>query len=106
MSLLIDFDQISLLDVNKSYGPDNISPKFIKEARFTVVPALVKLFNLSLTKCVFPASWKKANVIPLHKKDDTSIMNNYRPVSILSVLGKLMETIAFFTRCINGNSVD
>lgn len=88
-------DQISLLDVNKSYGPDNISPKFIKEAHITLVPALVKLFNLSLTKCVFPASWKKANVLPLHKKDDTTILNNYRPVSLLSVLGKIMEKIVF-----------
>lgn len=44
---------------------------------------------------VFPTMWKQANVIPLLKKDDPSVLSNYRPVSLLSCVGKVMERIVF-----------
>ena len=62
-------DQIRFLDGNKSYGPNGISPKFIKLASFSLVKPLSKLFNLSLTKGNVPKLWKQANVVPIHKKD-------------------------------------
>ena len=88
-------DQIRLLDGNKSYGPDGISPKFIKLASFSLVKPLTKLFNLSLNKGKVPKLWKQANVVPIHKKDSKQILANYRPVSLLSILGKMMERIVF-----------
>jgi len=51
--------------------------------------------NLSLMQCEFPDAWKKANIVPIHKKDDRSMVNNYRPISILPVLSKLMEKVIF-----------
>ena len=86
-------DQLAALNINKAYGPDDISPRFLKEGGQTLVPALTKLFQLSLDSCTYPSSWKRANVTPLHKKNDRANMSNYRTVSLLSTLGKVMEKI-------------
>jgi hypothetical protein len=59
------------------------------------VPSLTRLFNLSLSKCIFPQDWKKANVIPLFKKDDNTKPTNYRPVSLLSCISKIFEKAVF-----------
>ena len=53
--------------------------------------SLTNLFNLSLQHGIFPDTWKQANVIPIFKKGDKSSPNNYRPVSLLSFVGKVME---------------
>ena len=53
----------------------------------------VKLFNQSLNEGVVPDSWKTANVVPVFKKGDRSIASNYRPISLTSLVGKLLETI-------------
>ena len=88
-------DSISLLKTNKAPGPDSISPKLIKEGASQLISPLRKLFNKSLRLQHFPDSWKDANVIPIHKKDNFTKPCNYRPISLLSYLGKLME------RCIH-----
>ena len=88
-------DQIKLLDSNKSYGPDGISPLFIKEGGNKITTLLCQLFNKSLSTGKFPNEWKKANVIPIHKKDLTTSVKNYRPVSLLSVISKVFERIVF-----------
>ena len=51
--------------------------------------------NTSLAQCKFPVGWKKANIIPIHKKDDKSTVSNYRPISLLTTLSKIMERIVF-----------
>ena len=88
-------DQIGILKVNKSFGPDQLSPKFIKIGGYALVRPLTILFNKSLECGIIPKIWKKANVIPIHKKESKSILSNYRPVSLLSVLIKIMERIIF-----------
>ena len=54
---------------------------------------LTDLFNTSLLHCTVPDIWKKANVSPVHKKDDKSSVDNYRPISLLSSVGKTMEKL-------------
>ena len=88
-------DQIRILNGNKSYGPDGISPKFIKIAENSLVKPLTRLYNLSLSLGKVPNLWKQANVIPLHKKESKHILGNYCPVSLLSILGKILERIVF-----------
>ena len=88
-------DQIKALDTSKSYGPDLVSPRFLKEGCHELAESLVTLFNMSLDQCKVPKTWKMANVVPIHKKDAKNVVNNYRPVSLLSSVGKIMERIIF-----------
>ena len=43
----------------------------------------------------FPKKWKKANIVPVHKKNDKQLIKNYRPVLLLPVCGKIFEKIIF-----------
>lgn len=88
-------DQVETLKCNKAYGHDEVSPIFLKEGGQTVVMVLHRLFTLSLEQKQFPSMWKKANVIPLHKKDSMNVVSNYRPVSLLCVASKIFERIIF-----------
>ena len=88
-------DQIKVLDTNKAYGHDGISPKLLKEACSEISLSLCKLFNASLQLSRFPQIWKKANVIPLFKKDQPSELGNYRPVSLLCSPSKIFEKVVF-----------
>jgi hypothetical protein len=85
-------NKISKLKTNKSTGPDNISPKILKLVGTAIVQPLVSLFRYS-TECktVFPA-WKTARVMPAFKKDDEADRGNYRPISVLCVPSKIMES--------------
>ena len=86
---------IDILNPNKASGPDGISNKMLKPVAQEVAQPLSILFNRSFREGKFAESWKHSNVIPLPKKGDKSEPSNFRPVSLLSGLGKLQERIAF-----------
>ena len=88
-------DYIKTIDIKKATGPDGISPRLLKIADLAIVPSLTKLINCSLMNKKVPELWKKANVIPLHKKNIKEDVNNYRPVSILSTVSKIIEKVIF-----------
>ena len=88
-------DLLKCINTSKATGPDGIGPKLLKEAGKAIVPSLTKLFNLCLQTCKFPKMWKHGNILPLYKKGDKSVFNNYRPVSLLSCTSKLLEKIVF-----------
>jgi hypothetical protein len=88
-------DVISNISMNKAVGPDTISHKMLKLTAKTVSKPLCILFNRSLSEKIFPQYWKVAHVLPLFKKDDPSIVSNYRPVSLLSCVSKIMERVIF-----------
>jgi len=88
-------DILKILDTTKAYGPDNISPRLLKEARPSIVNILTQIFNKSLQLCSFPDIWKRANVLPIFKKAEEFITTNYRPISLLSILAKVFERIVF-----------
>ncbi|XP_040286085.1 uncharacterized protein LOC120999281, partial [Bufo bufo] len=80
-------------NTNKSQGPDGIHPKLLKELSGELAKPLTDLFNQSLATGVVPEDWKLAKVVPIHKKGSREESGNYRPVSLTSIVGKLMETI-------------
>ena len=53
------------------------------------------MFNKSLQLCTYPYEWKIANVIPVFKSGSQEILSNYRPISLLSIIGKTMEKCVF-----------
>ena len=88
-------DVLGLLDVSKACGPDLLSPRLLKEGSPVLSQYLKILFNKSLELQTFPAEWKLANIIPIHKKGDKSDTTNYRPISLISCLGKVLEKCVF-----------
>jgi len=62
----------------------------LKGTIFSIVPSLAKL-NLSIQTCSFPELWKCARIVPVPKKGDLSLPENYFPISILSLPSKLLE---------------
>ncbi len=88
-------DILKILQCNKACGNDFINHKMLKGVSATISKPLTTLFNRSVVECHFPASWKIANVIPLFKKGCKQTPSNYRTVSLLSCVGKVMERIMF-----------
>ena len=81
---------IKLLKVS-SPGWDDISSKVVKSTSVLYLEPLVHIFNLSLQQGVFPSQLKIAKVIPLFKDGDKSLVNNYRPVSVLHLFSKIFN---------------
>ena len=79
------------LHSNKSQGPDEIHPRLLKELSSVIAEPFAKLFQNSLVPGVVPNDWREANITALFKKGSKSASQNYRPVSLTSVIGKLME---------------
>lgn len=88
-------DVLLNLKTSKAAGPDGIGPRVLKEAGVAIAAPLAKLINLSLKTNKVPTSWKRANVIPIHKKNDPKSLNNYRPVSLLNCVAKVAEKVVF-----------
>ena len=82
---------IKELDQSKAVGPDLVHNKLLVKAIEFIAAPLATLFNRSVAESKFPRSWKIANVTPIHKKGDKSLCTNYRPISLLSCVGKIME---------------
>ena len=83
------------LDPNKAHGCDNISIKMIKICSKSLILPLEIIFEHSLKKGKFPKIWKKANVVPVHKKEDKMLVKNYRLISLLPVFGKMFERVIY-----------
>ena len=85
------FDQLSELKVGKSTGLDGISVRFLKDGAEVLAGPLCHIVNLSITSEVVPSGMKDARVTPLFKKGSRLDCGNFRPVSILNVLSKVLE---------------
>ena len=75
----------------KSTGIDKIPAKIIRIATPVIAESLTKIFNTAIFSETVPFDWKVARVIPLHKSGSRNLFNNYRPVSILSVISSLRK---------------
>ena len=83
--------QISSVSVGKATGPDGISVKMLKISSRYITKYLTHIFNLSIRCEHYPKDWKYALVTPIHKGGDKCNTTNYRPISILPIISKILE---------------
>ena len=81
------------LQLGKATGPDVINNRILKELATPLSFPLSDLFNFSLAIGKVPLMWKEANVTPIFKKEDPSVVSNYRSISLLSAVGKVLEKL-------------
>ena len=86
---------LSQLVAKKAAGPDILGNKILKSCARILGSSLAYLFNKSLSSGIFPSLWKEANITPIYKKNDKDDIRNYRPVSLISSVGKALERLVY-----------
>ena len=81
------------LDLKKSTGADGLSARFLKEIAVEITSPLTQLYNISLLTGVFPSDWKHSHITPVHKGGPFDDPSNFRPISVVPVLAKILEKI-------------
>ena len=76
-------------------GHDMISMRMLKICTKSIIKPLLIIYKKCLVKGYFPNEWKKANVVPAHKKNDKQLLKNYRPISLLPICGRVLERILY-----------
>ncbi len=86
-------DAICRLSSSRASGPDQITSFMLKSGKSAITFVLTHLFNLSIRKKSFPNVWKYAKVTPLYKSGPRHHADNYRPISVLPTIGKVLERL-------------
>ena len=89
------FRILSTLDGSKAVGIDGISPLFLRHCAVALTPPLTRLFNLSLSSHSLPLEWRTRLVKPIFKSGDKCNVVNYRPISLLPAVSKVLERIMY-----------
>ncbi len=85
--------QLKELDPTKAIGMDGLASKILKMAAHVIALTVTKIINLSITTGKFPTLWKLARVCPIFKSGKPDEKGNYRPISILCTLSKIIERL-------------
>ena len=86
---------IKSLNVNKAQGHDYICVKMIKLCGQSIIKSLSIVFKNCIGNGIFLDIWKKCIIIPVHKKVDKQITDNYRPVPLLPICGRIFGKLLF-----------
>jgi len=89
------FDHLSSIDISKACGPDAIPGFLLKAGAEFICSPLSFLFTTSMCTATLPKDWVTANVVPVFKRDDCSVVKNYRPISLTSLVIKIMERMIY-----------
>ena len=87
--------QLLSLDTTKAAGLDGYPAKILKSAAPIIAKYITQIYNLSIQSGIFPDEWKTAKVIPLHKCKSLTDKANFRPISLLSIISKILERHVF-----------
>ena len=93
-------DVLLSLDPNKATGPDKIPAKLLKVCAPHIYSSLCALFNKCLLLGKMPSSWKESNIVPILKGGTVKEVSNYRPISLLPLVSKVLER-RIYNRVIN-----
>lgn len=86
-------EYLNNIKLRKSPGPDGFTPMILKELKEEIYIPLTHIFNKSLEEGTVPVDFRLANVTPIFKSGDRSLPNNYRPISLTSIICKILESI-------------
>ena len=89
------YNELSKLNINKSTGLDGINARFLRDGALELKFVLTFIVNLSIKTNTVPIEFKQTRVTPLFKKNDRMEISNYRPVSILNVVSKVLERAVY-----------
>ena len=87
------FREIMKINIAKSSGLTEVNSMIIKDAFKVLTADLATIFNLSVKSTTFPSARKHATVIPIPKTGDLTKVENYRPISLLPLPGKILEKL-------------
>ena len=88
-------EEINKLKAKKATGPYSIPISILKTISHLISKPLSVIFNASLSSGIVPENFKLASVIPIFKKGSQLIVNNYRPISLLSIFNRILEKLVF-----------
>ncbi len=80
---------------SKPQFPDCIGPRILKTCSLALYPVVHHLCKMSLASCKLPKEWKLHCIIPIFKSGDKSLISNYRPISLLCSISKVLERIVY-----------
>ena len=86
---------INKLKAKKSCGKDGLSTTLLKSVKSELIKPLTVIVNQTLLTGIFPEKLKIGKVVPIYKKDDAQIFNNYRPISLLPAISKIVERVIY-----------
>ena len=96
-TIMIETDNVKKilenLKTNKAAGPDGIYPRILKELASELAPILCNIYQRSLRDGIPPKVWKYGHVTPIFKKGKKVLPNNYRPVSLTSIVCRVLEKL-------------
>ena len=83
--------ELSKLKVTKALGPGGITARLLKDAAPVIAKPITYLVNLTISTGLIPTEWKDARVTPIFKSGARNDVNNYRPISVLPPVSRIME---------------
>ena len=89
------FNALINLNPHKATGIDYIVPSILKNCASSLTVPLFHLFTSSLNTSIIPTEWKMHKIIPIFKSNDKTSVNNYRPISLLCNVSKVLEDLIY-----------